>query len=98
LPEGERLHEAIAEANRGGAGASRKRAGIVWDGTTLVALLLGAGARRESRVIAHGGGQPLLSAAQGKLLRITHDHSLVDEQMRLGTMTQEEADRSPFAA
>jgi protein phosphatase len=27
---------------------------------------------------------------------MTHDHSLVDEQMRLGTMTPEEAERSPF--
>jgi protein phosphatase len=30
------------------------------------------------------------------LVRQTHDHSLVDEQMRLGTITAEEAERSPF--
>jgi protein phosphatase len=27
---------------------------------------------------------------------MTQDHSLVDEQIRLGTMTAEEAERSPF--
>jgi protein phosphatase len=29
-------------------------------------------------------------------VRVTQDHSLVDEQMRLGAMTAEEAERSPF--
>jgi protein phosphatase len=32
----------------------------------------------------------------GTLVRVTQDHSLVDEQMRLGAMTAEEAERSPF--
>jgi protein phosphatase len=65
-------------------------------GTTLVALLLGADTGASPALIAHAGDSRCYRLRRGKLLRITHDHSLVDEQMRLGTMTQEEADRSPF--
>jgi protein phosphatase len=96
MPEGERLHEAIAEANRVVLERAESEPGLYGMGTTLVALLLGAGAGASPALIAHAGDSRCYRLRRGKLLRITHDHSLVDEQMRLGTMTQEEADRSPF--
>jgi protein phosphatase len=73
-------------------------------GTTLVALLLGTDSESDSgsglesgrALVAHAGDSRCYLYRGGKLSRITHDHSLVDEQMRLGTMTPEEAERSPF--
>lgn len=89
---GERLHEAIAEANRAVLGRAENDTGLAGMGTTLVALLLKDG----PALIAHAGDSRCYLFRKGKLLRETHDHSLVDEQVRLGTMTQEDAERSPF--
>ena len=61
-------------------------------GTTLVALLL----RNSHALVAHAGDSRCYLLRAGKLERVTHDHSLVDEQMRLGAMTAEEAERSPL--
>jgi protein phosphatase len=108
----EKLHQAIAEANQAVQERSEREPGLYGMGTTLVALLLGvdAGASAESAsgsgsgsspgsgpaLIAHAGDSRCYLYRGGKLSRITHDHSLVDEQMRLGTITPEEAERSPF--
>lgn len=100
----ERLHEAIAEANQAVQERSEREPGLFGMGTTLVALLLatdaesGSGSGLESgrALVAHAGDSRCYLYRGGKLSRITHDHSLVDEQMRLGTMTPEEAERSPF--
>jgi PPM family protein phosphatase len=91
---GETLHEAIAEANRAVLERGDQDAGLYGMGTTLVALLLRAG--QPSALIAHAGDSRCYLFRAGRLSRCTHDHSLVDEQMRLGTMTREEAERSPF--
>jgi protein phosphatase len=95
-PGRERLHEAIAEANQAVLERSERDAGLYGMGTTLVALLLGADAGSGPALIAHAGDSRCYLYRGGKLSRMTHDHSLVDEQMRLGTMTPEEAERSPF--
>jgi protein phosphatase len=47
-------------------------------------------------LIAHAGDSRCYLWREGRLTRLTNDHSLVDEQLRLGTMTREEAERSPF--
>ncbi|HEX4006216.1 MAG TPA: Stp1/IreP family PP2C-type Ser/Thr phosphatase [Acidobacteriaceae bacterium] len=86
------LHEAIAEANRTVLERADRDPGLYGMGTTLVALLL----RPGSALIAHAGDSRCYLYRSGDLERQTHDHSLVDEQMRLGTMTREEAARSPF--
>jgi serine/threonine protein phosphatase PrpC len=88
----ETLHEAIAEANRTVLERADRDPGLYGMGTTLVALLL----RPGSALIAHAGDSRCYLYRGGDLDRRTHDHSLVDEQMRLGTMTREEAARSPF--
>lgn len=86
------LHEAIAEANRAVLARAESDAGLYGMGTTLVALLLHPG----TALIAHAGDSRCYLFRDGQLSRCTHDHSLVDEQMRLGTMTAEEAERSPL--
>jgi PPM family protein phosphatase len=92
----ERMHEAIAEANRAVLARAESDTGLAGMGTTLVALLLGAHPGQTPALIAHAGDSRCYLFRQGKLSRRTHDHSLVDEQVRLGTMTEEDAERSPF--
>jgi PPM family protein phosphatase len=90
----ETLHDAIAEANRAVLDRGEHDTGLYGMGTTLVVLLLLAG--QPSALIAHAGDSRCYLFRAGRLSRCTHDHSLVDEQMRMGTMTREEAERSPF--
>lgn len=86
------LQQAIAEANRAVIERADDDPGLYGMGTTLVALLL----QSESALVAHAGDSRCYLFRGRRLFRVTHDHSLVDEQLRLGTMTQEEADRSPL--
>ncbi|HEX4310092.1 MAG TPA: Stp1/IreP family PP2C-type Ser/Thr phosphatase [Acidobacteriaceae bacterium] len=92
----ERLHEAIAEANRVVLERSEREPGLYGMGTTLVALLLDEAEGSRPVLVAHAGDSRCYLLRAGKLERVTQDHSLVDEQIRLGTMTVEEAERSPF--
>ncbi len=88
----ELLHRAIAEANRTVLEHAENEAGLYGMGTTLVALLL----HPDLALIAHAGDSRCYLFRERRLSRCTHDHSLVDEQIRLGTITREEAERSPF--
>lgn len=88
----EALHDAIAEANHAVLQCAERDPGLYGMGTTLVALLLHPG----SALIAHAGDSRCYLFRDGQLTRCTQDHSLVDEQLRMGTMTREEAERSPF--
>lgn len=92
----EQLHDAIAEANRLVLERSQREPGLYGMGTTLVALLLSPDLESAPALVAHAGDSRCYLLRAGKLERITQDHSLVDEQLRLGTMTVEEAERSPF--
>ena len=104
LSRREQLHEAIAEANRLVLERAEREPGLYGMGTTLVALLLGAGAGAKQSsgagsclaLVAHAGDSRCYLLRAGRLERVTQDHSLVDEQIRLGTMTAEEGARSPF--
>ena len=61
-------------------------------GTTLVAM-----ATRDHRAwVAHVGDSRCYRLRDGRLERLTHDHSLVDEQVRLGQLTQAQAETSPM--
>lgn len=95
-PARQRLHDAIAEANRTVLERAEREPGLNGMGTTLVALLLGTGDEACSALVAHAGDSRCYLFRAAKLERLTQDHSLVDEQMRLGAMTAEEAERSPF--
>jgi len=88
----DRLHTAIAEANRIVLERAEREPNLYGMGTTLVALLL----ENSHALVAHAGDSRCYLLRAGKLERVTQDHSLVDEQMRLGAMTAEEAERSPL--
>lgn len=90
----DRIHNAIAEANRAVLERADREPGLFGMGTTLVALMVGLEPGRA--LIAHAGDSRCYLFRHGNLSQCTHDHSLVDEQLRLGTMTREEAERSPF--
>lgn len=92
----EQMHAAIADANEAVLGRADQEPGLYGMGTTLVALLLGGSLPAGLALIAHAGDSRCYLFRQGALSLRTNDHSLVDEQMRLGTMTREEAERSPF--
>jgi serine/threonine protein phosphatase PrpC len=60
-------------------------------GTTLTAVYVGA----EEVAIAHVGDSRAYCLRDGELLRLTDDHSLVDELIRQGKLTPEEALEHP---
>jgi protein phosphatase len=60
-------------------------------GTTLTAIYVG----EEDVAIAHVGDSRAYCLRDGELLRLTDDHSLVDELMRQGRLTPEEALEHP---
>jgi len=60
-------------------------------GTTLTAVYVG----QEEVAIAHVGDSRAYCLRDGELLRLTDDHSLVDELMRQGRLTPEEAVEHP---
>jgi serine/threonine protein phosphatase PrpC len=86
------LEDAIEAANRLVYVRSEKDTALHGMGTTLVAAVV-VGLRA---VIAHVGDSRCYLFRNGELLRQTNDHSLVDEQVRLGQLTQDQADRSPL--
>jgi protein phosphatase len=60
-------------------------------GTTLTAMYVGS----EDVSIAHVGDSRAYCLRGGELMRLTDDHSLVDELMRQGRLTPEEAEEHP---
>jgi PPM family protein phosphatase len=68
--------------------ANAEHAGM---GTTLTAVYVG----EEEVAIAHVGDSRAYCLREGRLLRLTDDHSLVDELIRQGKLTPEEAVEHP---
>jgi PPM family protein phosphatase len=68
--------------------ANAEQAGM---GTTLTALYVG----EQEIAIAHVGDSRAYCLRDGELLRLTDDHSLVDELIRQGRLTPEEAMEHP---
>ena len=93
-PEGRRkvLEEAIATANHRVHSRAEQDIALRGMGTTLVALAIGG----DHALIGHVGDSRCYLFRNGSLIRKTLDHSLVDEQVRLGQLTQDEADHSPL--
>jgi serine/threonine protein phosphatase PrpC len=63
-------------------------------GTTLSALLLVG----ERGFIAHVGDSRIYMLRQGQVVQLTEDHSLVNELIRRGKLTQEGLAKSPYSA
>jgi PPM family protein phosphatase len=88
----EAFQQAVAAANHRvhrSAEQDPTRAGM---GTTLVAMAI----RGDRAWVAHVGDSRCYRFRDSKLERLTDDHSLVDEQVRLGQLTQAQAEISPM--
>lgn len=84
--------EAVNQANEAIFSRSQRNQRLSGMGTTLVGLLA-----RENRVwVINIGDSRCYRLRNRKLEQLTHDHSLVEEQVRLGRMTESEALRSPL--
>ncbi len=70
---------------------SRENAEQAGMGTTLTAVYVG----EQEVAIAHVGDSRAYCLRAGELLRLTDDHSLVDELIREGRLTPEEAEEHP---
>jgi PPM family protein phosphatase len=88
----ETFQHAVDAANHSvhhSASQDPSRAGM---GTTLVAMAT----RGNHAWVAHVGDSRCYRLRDGQLERLTHDHSLVDEQVRLGQLTPAQAETSPM--
>jgi len=86
------LRDAVDDANLRVYSQAANDSRLHGMGTTLVAML----AREKSAWVAHVGDSRAYRYRDGILEQLTRDHSLVDEQVKLGQLTREEADRSPL--
>lgn len=96
LPDGpdgieERLAALVQDANARIHDLSRSDAERAGMGTTITVAHVGD----EELTVAHVGDSRLYCLREGTLERLTRDHSLVDELVREGKITQEEAEVHP---
>ena len=87
----ERLAERVREANQQIYDHSRAEHGREGMGTTLTAAYLDD----AHLAIAHVGDSRAYLFRDGELTRLTQDHSLVDELVRQGKLTEEQAAEHP---
>src|SRR5437588_6564969 len=87
----ERLAGRVREANRQIYDRSRAEHGREGMGTTLTAAYLDG----YNLAIAHVGDSRAYLLRDGELKRLTRDHSLVDELVRQGKLTEEQAAEHP---
>jgi len=89
---GELLREALNEGNRKICESVVTRSEWRGMGTTIVALVLAQG----RAVIGHVGDSRAYVLRDGTLRQLTSDHSWVNEQVKLGLLTDEQASRHPM--
>ena len=83
---------AVAAANDAIFSRAQRNPKLTGMGTTLVSLLV-----EEARVwVLNVGDSRCYRLRAGRLEQLTFDHSLVDEQVRIGRMSRAEALRSPL--
>jgi serine/threonine protein phosphatase PrpC len=88
--------EAVAAANEAIHSRGQRNPRLSGMGTTLVGLLASQ-PEEDSRVwVLNVGDSRCYRLRKGQIEQISHDHSLVDEQVRMGRMTRAEAARSPM--
>ena len=93
-----RLDAAIHAANQAVFQQSRRLVEMHGMGTTLVALLVESspGVARPAVTLAHVGDSRCYLLRAGQLALLTQDHSLVEEQLRLGEISAVEAEYHPL--
>jgi len=84
--------EAIANANRKIYERAQRDAETLGMGTTIVAAQVAPGIVH----LAHVGDSRCYLWRKGGMELLTQDHSLVGEQVRLGNLSPEEAENSPY--
>jgi protein phosphatase len=89
-PQGS-LTRQVREANARINGLSHQRAEHAGMGTTITAVYVGG----QEVTVAHVGDSRAYCLREGELLRLTDDHSLVDELIKQGRLTPEEAEEHP---
>lgn len=88
----QRMTRAIAGANYEIFERAQREPECFGMGTTLVLACVTPGVAH----VAHVGDSRCYLWRRGRLEQVTQDHSLVGEQVRLGRMSVEEAERSPY--
>lgn len=86
------IREAVQLANSAVFERARQDRRLEGMGTTLVALSV----TTDTAWVGHVGDSRCYRWRAGTLQRLTQDHSLVEEQIRIGRMTHEQARRSPM--
>ncbi len=89
---GNRLVAGIRLANKVIFEMPRKRPELSGMGTTIVAAL----ADGDDLYVAHVGDSRVYAYTEGVLRRLTSDHSYVEEMVRIGQLTPEQARVHPF--
>ena len=84
--------DSVAAANEAIFSRAQRNVKLSGMGTTLVGLI----AEGRSVSVMNVGDSRCYRMRESRLEQITHDHSLVEEQVTLGRMTQSEARRSPL--
>jgi len=98
------LREGIDAANHAVHSQSQERTELYGMATTMVAMLFepkgtdpdGTGESAGTVWLANVGDSRCYRLREGGLEQLTHDHSLVGEQVRSGLMTPEQAEVSPI--
>ena len=86
------LLSAFSEANRSVWQESQDQSELHGMGTTLTAMALVGGADgRDMIALANVGDSRAYVFSEGRITQVTADHSLAEERMRQGEMTEEEA-------
>lgn len=85
------LAQLVERANRRIHELSRGDESLAGMGTTMTAVAV----RDKEIAIAHVGDSRMYRLREGELEKLTHDHSLVDEMVRAGKLTPEEAEIHP---
>ncbi|MGI8771830.1 MAG: Stp1/IreP family PP2C-type Ser/Thr phosphatase [Acidobacteriaceae bacterium] len=91
-PSAAQVEAAVRQANATVFAAAQRDRRLEGMGTTLVGLRL----RGAKAWVVHVGDSRCYLYREERLERLTRDHSLVEEQVRSGRMTQEQARRSPM--
>jgi PPM family protein phosphatase len=84
--------DAICAGNQAIFSRAQRNPKLSGMGTTLVGLV----AEERNVWVINVGDSRCYRLRNRKLEQLTHDHSLVEEQVRLGSMTPAEAKRSPY--
>lgn len=86
------LIEAIADANRRIYERAQREVEVMGMGTTIVTAQVSTSIAH----VAHVGDSRCYLWREGQMELLTQDHSLVGEQVRLGRLSLEEAENSPY--